>query len=232
MCCQVKIILYITIRHRCDPGFTILWFKKHKWWSYHSFTERRFKMSKISIIKLETSDGFVKSIQVFTITIWDDSSKSNLSSKYLTLKPYLWRSIQRWAYLWHLYSWLWFTLFSKGTVSSSIEIQFLILSITTRSGLSLVNRRSGGIVHGFSPRSTLIIRLLTLTWLTNSVILLSVLSWCHVYLPWSSINLQPESTGAIVSQSPQRSHAWLMQIIFSGKKLQHWVQEQLCYTPG
>ncbi len=127
--------------------------------------------------------------------------------KYLTLKHNLWRSMQRWPYLWHLYSWLRFTLFSKETVSSSIEIHFLILSITTRSGLSLVTRRSGGIVHGFSPRSTLIIRSLSLTWFTNSIILLSVLSWRQVYLPWSSINLQPESTWAMVPRSPQRSHA-------------------------
>ncbi len=125
-------------------------------------------------------------------------------AKYLTLKHNLWRSMQRWAYLWHLYSWLRFTIFSKGRVSSSIEIHFLILLITTRFGLSLVTSRSGGIVHGF--RSTLIIRSLSLTWFTNSVIFLSVLSWPHVYLPWSNINLQPESTWAMVSQSPQRSH--------------------------
>ncbi len=84
-------------------------------------------------------------------------------AKYWTLKPNLWRSIQRWAYLWYLYSWLLFTLCSKRTVSSSIEIHFLILSITTRSGLSLVTRRFGGIVHGFSLRCILIIRLLSLT---------------------------------------------------------------------
>ncbi len=124
-------------------------------------------------------------------------------AKYFTLKPSLWRSMQRWAYLWHL----WFTLFSKGTVSSSIEIHSLILSITTRCGLSLITRWSGEIVHGFSPRSTLIIRSLSLTWFTNSVILLSVLSWHNVYLPWTSINVQPESTWAMVFQSPQRSHA-------------------------
>ncbi len=143
--CQVKIILHITIRHRCDPEFTVLWFKNHKWWSYHSFTERSFKMSKICIIKLETSDGFVKCIPAFTITIWDDNSAFNFNSKILNIKTYLWRSMQHWAYLWHLYSWLQFTLFSKGTVSSSIEIHFFTLSITTRSGLSLVTTRSGGI---------------------------------------------------------------------------------------
>ncbi len=43
-------------------------------------------MSKISIIKLEASDGFVKSVQALTITIWDDSSASNLNSKILDIK--------------------------------------------------------------------------------------------------------------------------------------------------
>ncbi len=96
-------------------------------------------------------------------------------AKHLILKCNLWRSMQKWAYLWYLYSWLRFTLFSKETVSSSIEIHFLILSYTTRSGLSLVTRRSAGIVHGFSPRSTLIIRSLSLTCFTNSELLLSAI---------------------------------------------------------
>ncbi len=43
-------------------------------------------MSKISIINLEISDGFVKCIQAFTITIGDDNSASNLNSKILDIK--------------------------------------------------------------------------------------------------------------------------------------------------
>ncbi len=163
-------------------------------------------MSKISIIKLETSDEFVKCIHLLLLSEMI-ALHPILIAKYLILKLILWRSMQRWIYLWHLYSWLRFTLFLKRTVSSSIEIHFLVLSITTWSGLSLVTRRSGGIVHGFSPRSTLIIMLLSLTWFINSLILLSVLSWRHVYLPWSSINLQPEIIWAMVSWSSQRSHA-------------------------
>ncbi len=56
--------------------------------NYHSFTERCVKMSKTSIIKLKTSDGFVKCIQAFTIIIWDESSASNLNSKILDIKTY------------------------------------------------------------------------------------------------------------------------------------------------
>ena len=42
---------------------------------------------------------------------------------------------------------------SYGTVNSSIDIHFSHGSRTTRSGLSLVAKMSGGMVHGLSPRS-------------------------------------------------------------------------------
>ncbi len=150
---KVKICLHITICHRCKPGITVIYFKIHKWWSYHSFTERSFKMSKISIMKFETSGGFEKCIQAFVL--YEMTALHPITiSKYSTLKPNLWRSMmQRWTYLWHLNSCLWF-IRSKENVSLSIEMQIFDIvnrHVDVRSGLSLIIRRSGGMVHGFSP---------------------------------------------------------------------------------
>ncbi len=49
----------------------------------------KLSQSKISIVKLDISDGFEECLQAFTVTILIDSSASNLDSKNLTLKPNL-----------------------------------------------------------------------------------------------------------------------------------------------
>ncbi len=156
-------------------------------------------------------------------------------ANYLTLKPNLWRLMQRWAYLWHWYSWLWFTLFSKGIVSSSIKIHFLKLSITTRSRLS---RRSGGIVHGFSPRSIIDYKVTVI----NLVYKLCNFVEGAIMMPCVSADVQHQFTawkhmGYGLPVTTEVTGLWdylapFMQIIFSWQRRQHWVQEELCYTPG
>ncbi len=79
--------MHFTIWHGCNPGFTVLWFKQHKWRSYDIFTSRTLKWLKSLLLNLK----LVMDLQnVFVFTIWGDccTCTSNLDSKILIIKDF------------------------------------------------------------------------------------------------------------------------------------------------